>query len=441
MFEVLFYIFFLTWTGLAILGFKRPGYHAVLVFGFLVAEEIYAHRFPGLYLSNRKLPDFVTGIIALTGLIWNGNLSIKNLPTPVWLSMAIFGFTGMSVYWSLSPEFSEEQYWKIFPLTILAGIIGPLSIRSKSDIFDFVYGYLALSSIACLIFALGEKKGRSLALMSELGTLELQPLAPAQMGGYVVLLSSVLLFKSPVRKIRGLFLVSLILLGLYVIASTSSRGQVVAVFPILILWVPWAVSLRGLSLKSMAAICSAFAAGLATYWIIENFNFGSRWNQRSMDSGTEFRLEMILVLFDAYINSDIATWIMGLGSGSSYSIMNAYCHNVVVEILCEIGIVGLLMYVIYTWTSFFQGIRMTWLLKGNELHLPLAGIVAMTFYDFLMSLKQGTLLAGDTFLCLNLLAMATLAARNAKTGIQAAPDLPHIPPNMHRTEIAMVSAN
>ena len=179
MLELASFVCFLVFAALAILGFKRPGYHCAMVLCFLVIEQIFAYRFTSIFMANTKLPDLTVGLITLSGALWNRSINSRSLPQSMWWGAAIFLYAAFSVTWSPDPKLSWEIYIKVLPLTILACFLAPLLLRKTSDIRDLINGTLLFGVPACVVFALGEKFGRSLALDTGRVMMELQPLASA----------------------------------------------------------------------------------------------------------------------------------------------------------------------------------------------------------------------------------------------------------------------
>tara|TARA_B100001175_G_C19089414_1_gene439757 strand:+ start:171 stop:494 length:324 start_codon:yes stop_codon:yes gene_type:complete len=80
-----------------------------------------------------------------------------------------------------------------------------------------------------------------------------------------------------------------------------------------------------------------------------------------------------------------------LGNGFAYTdYINTYPHNIVVELLAEIGIIGFLIFMIFTFTNFMS-------VKDNNFRLIL--VVILFFCLFSGSLSQNFLLL--SFLVLN----------------------------------------
>lgn len=107
------------------------------------------------------------------------------------------------------------------------------------------------------------------------------------------------------------------------------------------------------------------------------------------------RLEMCSRLFDAWIDSSPLQLIFGLGSAASYDpeINGIYPHVQVVELLCELGIVGLFFGLLIGCFTFLAARTCLRLTSGDPVLRSVAvGFISLVLLSFVLSFKQGSLL-------------------------------------------------
>lgn len=116
---------------------------------------------------------------------------------------------------------------------------------------------------------------------------------------------------------------------------------------------------------------------------------------------TEDRIGSAQQLFEYWSSSDPLHVLFGLGNSISYDprILGGYPHVVPVEVLCEEGIVGALLFAACIGLSVHYAIKAG--LSSNGLTRQLfTTVLALMLYEFLLTLKQGSLLGSRTFLTL-----------------------------------------
>ena len=392
-------------------GFQKPGYACAIVVSFLVIEQVFAYSNPSFYLGNTKTVDIAIGILTLAVLAYNKRLSPRNIPATVWVSAFFFVFAGISISWSPDLERSWELYTQVIPLTILASFLAPLLIRKPGDLNDLLDGLLMFSIPMAIVFAFGDRTGRALAILGDFKKMELQPLASAQLAGYMTIIACMKIAQE--KSSRWLYIpyITAAVFSLFTIVNSSSRGQLLALFPITLLGIP-IVTRRSISINTIIAIGITCVIGYGAYYIVSNFDLVWRWKGDLIRSGASGRLTMIASLLEEYFSGGGGVFLLGLGSSASYFFLDAYCHNVPIEVLCETGIVGFALYTIIYVRSFsdsFSRIRSTDVASWAD---GLGCLLLIAFYDFLISFKQGSILGGYTFCCINILAMAAFSLKS-----------------------------
>ncbi len=392
---------FATWAVVALLGLFRPGCVLALIMSFFVVEQVFAYRFASLYLSNRMAIDILTGGVTLICLFSNRAISVRRFPRAVWIGLGLFLLCLVSAAWSVAPNDTITRWLEIFPLTVLYAVLAPMCIRKDKDFYDFQFSFVILGTAICLVFLFGDRSGRGLALLTDTGHTELGPLAAAQFAGMLSIISC-FMFVSPSNfrsssLTKKVFLAAAVILGVYILASTGSRGQLVAMAPILLLWMPTVVSGKKISKGSTIAMVFGFAVCYIGYEIVTAFGFDDRWQERHIRSGLESRFTMASMLWNSYIEGGPFVWIFGLGSSSSYSLVGFYCHITALETLCELGFFGFVLLIAYVYFLVKLSSQVIFTCQDTRLRIAVGSISAIAFYDIFLSFKQGALLSGTTF--------------------------------------------
>jgi len=104
------------------------------------------------------------------------------------------------------------------------------------------------------------------------------------------------------------------------------------------------------------------------------------------------------VLLAAWLDNP-SSFLFGMGSSSSFQIIGGYCHVVPVEVLCELGVAGLSLYLYLLFKSWNIG----WQLVRDPC-TPLAARTSQTVWmalflaHVLLQLKEGSVLSMPTLL-------------------------------------------
>ena len=97
------------------------------------------------------------------------------------------------------------------------------------------------------------------------------------------------------------------------------------------------------------------------------------------------------ILLDEWVRSNPLTWLFGLGAAASWGIQGIYPHVVPVEVLAELGIVGLIGYFCLLGLVINTFLRLGKLTVGNPVDRGTVAVLATLFlFHWIMSLKQGS---------------------------------------------------
>lgn len=366
---------------------------ALCMFGFeqsLQAESAY-------FVTRGSLVNIVVGILICAATFWTmaGHAGKIRTPTSYWWTLALFAYA-YSTFWWLSEHYGTSHYQRwVDNLPYLATVLfmSSLLIQDAAGlrlalIATFVFS-LALSIYLAFI---GNWSGRGLE-MAYAGryTLQSSVLSLAQIGGYLAVIASLLQFER--LKLWWLVKWAFVGLGLYVTFKTASRGQTIALLATVLVCAP--ISEGNFTRKSIVnGIVTLSAVALCLFVILPLVDTG-RWQESALESGVALRVSMAESLWKAYLHSSFTTWIFGLGASASFPIAGFYIHNTPIEVLCEEGVIGLVLFVVALGIPvkrFFSALGLPIINpKVRKERNMLVVLFALLLFEFMLTNKQGTL--------------------------------------------------
>jgi len=359
--------------------------------------EQWAQSGSQFFWTYGALTNYATGAIVLMAVVisfFRAEKSLSVNPKVAWVILALFGFALASVIWSVYPSATIAQWQHTAPYNLMFIVLCPLLITRAVNLRDGMIGTLALGSVVLiLILLMSDRVGRGLVIAErQTGN----PLAIATMASYVVLISLLMNFRGVGRFWQAIrwFLVAIAFVSAL---RSGSRGQFIGLLATTILFLP--LSRRLTSIKGLFG--TIVAVGLLAILALWAFNtyaaFSERWQWEEMVNAYQTgRMDRVADVLGYWASSSPIRWVIGLGSSGSYApfVHGTYPEVAIVEILAEEGIIGLglfLTMVVLSGRSFFRTyVRVAQFDNARGL---LAVIGALFFFEFMLSFKQGTMLA------------------------------------------------
>lgn len=382
----------------------RPGtcLSAIIVgYGFeqwAVANSVF-------FAQRGQLINYLMGGVVLVAFVASiakhGNpLSINT--SVFWGFILLYLYAGLACLWA--PKVMETSlfvYQYYMPYTVCFGLLAPLCIRTKDDFKSAMISTLIFGAITMVLLLVGTRIhgwGRTIvvaegALQNRVGesTQRLGPLAIAEMSASVALIALLVNFRG-VTKLFSLLRWPIILLGFALIIRSGSRGQLLACVAAAAAFVGLA---RGYKKEFQVFIGAAFLLILVgvTIFMFASFSTDSadRWTASGMAESFEgTRGYFCATLLSAWVNEGPMAWLIGLGSSASFDIIQIYPHVVVVEVLAEMGIIGLVSYlswVVLVALAFFRSAKVA--TESAEDRGLAAVMGALLLFSFMLTFKQG----------------------------------------------------
>ncbi len=362
------------------------------------ALEQFLQTQSSFFVSNGRLVNYTVLIIcgSAFGLAFAKGKLI--MPPQSYYFAAVLLLYGFSTFFWLSGNHGNRGYdgWvKNAPYLLGITFFGSALIRSIDQARKALIATLVMATILCLgLLILAQWDSRGVVLASSNVQAVSSVLALASIGSYVAIIAGIINFpKKPYWLILRWLLVGT---GLLLTLKTGSRGQTVAIVATILVFIP--INRGQVSGRSIVAGALTLVALVVCIYLILPYTSTQRWDSQHIENAYQGRLwassEMISTLF----NENPIFWITGLGAGESYDVVGFYIHFTTVEVFCEEGLIGgilfllilgiptvkLLKVIVSKEKKFFSDANA---LKRNTLVV----ISALFFSEFLLSCKQGTL--------------------------------------------------
>lgn len=381
---------------------RRPQWAVVVILVMFPLEQALQGYFPAL-AANSKITNASVGVLALFAIgmrFLRGERLFSGVMNPV--TIGVFGLyvlTWVGLLWTPSDRSLELLTYGV-PYVVLLLFATQLLVDDIADFHRLAVGVMLVGSVIALLVMFNPAttfEGGRLTLDIGLysGEQSSNPLALATMGGLMAVLAALVQFERP-HPFYLVLRLTAFATGLGLAIQSGSRGQVVAAVVVGVAFYPLARRVASVGQFFLSAVGYGFLF-LALYGVFSVF-IGD-WNRKRWDVGsaldvTDGRLANVVDFLGAF-GSEPGMWFFGLGPMAFQPATGSpleYVHNQPVEVLCELGVVGLCLYVIVAFSVARAGLWL-WRFYGNDpvkrsATATLCGLVA---YSFIISLKQGSL--------------------------------------------------
>jgi hypothetical protein len=225
------------------------------------------------------------------------------------------------------------------------------------------------------------------------------PLAIASVASWVCLIGLLMNFRGMARFWQVMRWV-VVAAGLVLTFRSGSRGQLLGLLAVGVMFMPLSRRIKSIPGFIGAVIGVVVLLGLA-YWAFGEFAEGKRWTMDQMVTDyREGRIGHALLLIQAWLASGAARWIIGLGNSAAFApfLLGGYPHFVPGEVLAEEGMVGFALYLlilILGVRTFRRAYAMVWQDPAERGRLAVLG--ALCTFEFILTMKQGSLIGNTAF--------------------------------------------
>ena len=400
---------------LALMSIRRPGIAFALMLSMFGIEQ-FLHTQSKFFIENGQAINVSIGLVvamATTCSLWRGSFSITRPNLVHVLSVLLFAYAFLSYFWTPSQDVFKDRWLSSIPYLGLFLVLGPVLTQEKNAIRDglrwTMYIGIPLVLLTAFYCEWGERGMILAAPMKEGKVLinETLPLALASFASYVGIITLVANL-----KISGRLLVRFAILGvaIYIAFLTRSRGQVVAL--VLVASGVYAIENRIGSIKGVVlTLIGLTALALIVYYVSQQLDL-ARWRSDRIENSFFGRRDMWYGMLQSWIESRDGRLAFGLGAASSFKYVGFYPHNLPIEILAELGLVGVILFGTIVWISVVNALKLLRRLDDypddrGEI-LMLLGLVAISLA---LCLKEGSLYTWPILfffaICLNQKEVAT----------------------------------
>ena len=405
---------------------RRPAF-ALGAFLCMFGLEQWGAAKIGFVASHGSFTNYLALIIVMIAfgvrLFRRGGLRLINGPTHV-LAILLYLYAATTLLWTPAYGVAMEEWKAQTPYLLFSVILLPLLIQNTDDAMEGLLGTVIAGAIlaAALAFLVDWGYRRIESDVSAGETIDL-PLSIAHLGA-IVFVIGVLFFRW--RGAAALVALGLVAISVILVIKTGSRGQLISMVVSAMLFLPIS---RGWSL-SRGTLVGLVAAALAivVIWTILpdlanllSTQEGRFDTERAVDD-YEGRIARASRLLDVYLSSGVLGLLFGLGSSASFAphVVGFYTHIVPIEILCELGVVGFLLFVGALGLTVRAVIRLASIMTsspkiGSEMRRAVACLSALALIELLLSLKQGSLARDINLFLFPILIEGLLASVVAQT--------------------------
>jgi len=374
---------------------------AVTMYGFEQWAQANSSFF-GRHSSLVQLAFGLLTLLAVASVAFRGQNPLNPITGAMVTFTAFYAFAAFSLVWALDRELSMFLFKYHAPYMLTFCFLVPLVIRNRDDIQTSLIATLVFGSIVMVLLLTGtglHAYGRTIeatGVKDRVGgvSTRLGPLAIAEFAGQMLLISFLMNFRGVHRFWQvGRFAIGFLALGL--IFRSQSRGQLIAAIIALVMFITLSRGTKKLSSYMAAGISTMIVMGFAVFSFL-GFADQDRWDVDRMSNAFQStRLDMVSKLFSFWAGSSPVNWLIGLGISGSYDarVLGRYCHVVMVEILCELGFVGISIVAIFMFFIVRDLVSLYRLTKDNDVDRGISITLAAIFvYQLMLTFKQGSIL-------------------------------------------------
>ncbi|MEQ9461014.1 MAG: hypothetical protein RIG82_08690 [Phycisphaeraceae bacterium] len=389
-------------TTLSIAVWIRPGYAVGLVLCCFVFEQ-WAQAGSNVFVSYYWLTNYMTALIVLmafTSMMMQQQMRLPKLGAGAGVLAAMYVYCAISVVWSVDRGETLGVLRSSLIYLIPFGFLAPLAASDTKAIRDGLVMTVVLGLFLLITLLMNPNwsvRGVQLAVegtannqIREIGN----PLELASLGGYLAII--IALLKLPFlpdwfRWARWL----VVGLALTLIIASSSRGQFFASVGVIILMLPFAYKIKSLG-NFISIVFGIGIVGVLALVLLQT-STGERFAIANMlENYWDTRLGPSAILLGAWAEAGVLYWLLGLGSSASFSndIIGFYPHFVPAEVLGELGLVGMGMYLVayaLILRAFYRSFSAV--APFPEARSLVATVFGLALFYSLLTLKQGSFIA------------------------------------------------
>ena len=304
-----------------------------------------------LFIENPSWINYIVGIVVAVSTVlgWlQGKInttSYFNLVSIAFISGYVYSF--ISYLWTPSQVKSWTMISEGSPYFVMYIIIAPLLIGDIKDwnrvlLITMVFGLA--SSIAILLSPSFTLTGGRLGF-NFTSKIRSSPLAIGELGGFLILTSSLLMFEQRRYWIIMVQILSLVC-GIILSVFSGSRGQFFFSVFLVIIFFPLSRPIKNLSqffLTTFGSIALLLIIIIIGYLLLVDVDITNRWlSGQKTEEAIGVRIENFVDLLNGFMRRP-SSWLLGQGINAFTSISNSqepYSHIMFLDVLVEMGLLA-----------------------------------------------------------------------------------------------------
>lgn len=362
------------------------------------------------FTRNISHVNLAVGVVVLSAALFSFLRQSKtklSFDSVQMMTLALYGFGFLSYFWTLSPEIFAQRWGGSVPYLIVFAVLAPFITQEKNVLEDGFFWALVFGIPVVFLDAFycewGDR-GMILAEPIRIGDRiekETLPLALASMASSIGIIALAFNMRSSYAlPLRFVVLVVVI----YVVFLTQSRGQVISL--IAVSTIVYALINKATHIKGLLVTCiGVVLISAIVFYVLQDVDLW-RWDSNSVSRAVEERQTLWISILDKWWSSTPLTMLIGFGANSSYDLTGGYPHNLLVEILTELGLVGFSIYIAILFRCVSNSANLLSKLDSYpKLRSNIITLIGLLCVNFALSLKEGSLDGWHTFfffaICLN----------------------------------------
>jgi hypothetical protein len=349
------------------------------------------------------------------------------LPMPWVCGVVLYFYAFGTLAWSPDPKVALAQWAAQSPYILIVAICAPFLLQGTQDVKRMCDWTVIIGTLLCgLALLFGHWGARGLLVNGDLTAMETDPLAIAGLGGTICVAAALALPGAPWHK-KLLYAVA-VPVGIAAILRSGSRGQLLAAGVALLVGWPLISSRRNLSTWATLAVL-ALILNLIGAWLFQQLGVDSeRWTGMQSQEDVSGRLALAVALLRHAISSP-ASLLFGLSNSSSFFYIQIYPHIAPLEVLGEEGLVGAAIYLCMVASTLQSILTIKASIRAHaergradvSAGYALGVLTALFLFEFVLTLKQGTLLSSAYAIAYAAMLGRMAAWQPAATSAVAAP--------------------
>lgn len=413
---------------LGVSAIRKPATAIVALF-ILFSFEQWAQASDTYFFKNSWLTNYIVVAIIALGILSRSmrSQSIKpNLSQTFFLILLLFTYNFISMLWSSRADIALAKWETNITFLIFSIVVTPILLSQTKETKElFKLFILVATPLSLLLIFTVDWWGRYLVIKGTKSPFDPNPNAIGNLG-VMLLISSLLYQPENKNKLLGFtdrakIWASLkyipFAIGLALAIKAESRGQLIAA-GVSIAIAFWLKSKNNSILNLLKVLIVAAFIGV-TFTVLHQIviDDNARWTEDKISSDISLRTGAATFIIHKW-SEDITTMIFGLGAGSTYSYLEVYTHVVPVEILTELGIIGLLIFTFII----IQTAKNIRLITGDYAinHGSTVALILPSLFivEFVLYFKQGSLLVSPSIYVLALLIDRVASQIKARTNFK-----------------------